>query len=713
MAIRLEKIMPTTEQRDPQKAPPSGDKKDTRPTTGELLSSTQRADLHERYHRWGQDIATLLDAVSVISSLLEVKEVAEMGANYMTRFLRADICILSLWNPTTKKTQYLAGFSKQARELDEDWRQSFDLGELPLTIEVAESLFPQQVQVDTPKANSADRKALQLSKAQALVLLPLFAQNEIIGFIEVYDQNKARTFSDEEIALGQLFAHHVGSAIERAKLLKESKQRAAELEALRQASLSLTTHLDLQDVLGAILKSTLDLLEDAQNAHIFLYQNGALKFNAALWTDGRDEPISTEPRLDGLTYAVAKRGESIIVQDMRADSLYARAPAEWQGSIVGMPLKIRDRVVGVMNVSQLKTHAFSENDLHLLHLLGDQAAIAIENARLHKAVEKRATELEALRQASLGLTTTLDSQDVLKAILKSTLSLLEGIKDAHIFIFKEDTLSFGAALFANDQEGISWAEPRPDGLTYTVAKHGDAIVVQNMRIHPLFADTPSDWEGSIVGLPLKIGNRVVGVMNVAHQESNAFTESDLRLLRLLGDQAAIAIANARLHDLVKHQARTDPLTGLANRRALDQRLDIEMRRASRYQRTFSVIMMDLDGFKRVNDTYGHPAGDQTLKLIAQCLQKVVRDTDFLARYGGDEFALLLPETDHTVAQQVGEKLKKALNKCPSEHIKELNLSMSIGIASFPQDAASVEDLIANADQCLYLAKDKADQVRGN
>ena len=213
------------------------------------------------------------------------------------------------------------------------------------------------------------------------------------------------------------------------------------------------------------------------------------------------------------------------------------------------------------------------------------------------------------------------------------------------------------------KKGTPFAEPREEGLTYNVARTAEAIVVQDMRNHPLYATAPPAWTGSIVGLPLKFGERVVGVMNVANRHPHAFSESALRVLRLLGDQAAIAIENARLHNLVIEQARTDITTGLSNRRALDQRIEEEVQRASRYNRPFALIMMDLDNFKQVNDTFGHPVGDRVLRQIAELIGALVRETDFLARFGGDEFALVLAETDRAAGQQMVRRIHAAVAAC--------------------------------------------------
>ena len=246
-----------------------------------------------------------------------------------------------------------------------------------------------------------------------------------------------------------------------------------------------------------------------------------------------------------------------------------------------------------------------------------------------KELEQREAELAAVHQASLSLTASLDLPLVLDTILQTTMKLIAGSEGAHIFLYEAGCLKFGAALWKGGQKGTPFAEPREEGLTYTVARSAETIVVQDMRKHSLYATAPSTWTGSIVGLPLKFGHRVVGVMNVANRHPHAFSEFALRVLRLLGDQAAIAIENARLHNLVIEQARTDITTGLSNRRALDQRIEEEVQRASRYNRPLALIMLDLDNFKQVNDTFGHPVGDRVLRQIAGLLSSLVRETDFL------------------------------------------------------------------------------------
>lgn len=376
-------------------------------------------------------------------------------------------------------------------------------------------------------------------------------------------------------------------------------------------------------------------------------------------------------------------------------------------SLLVLPLIFQDQTIGLIQVTDLSNpQKLSEEQLNLGQRLANHVAIAIKQAQTYREVEQRITELEAVYKASLGLTTSLDLETVLQSILESTLQLVIGAQDAHIFLYDNDHLRFGAALWADGRKGKPWSTPRPDGLTYTVARKGKTIVIPDMRAHPLFESAPPDWIGSIIGLPLNIGKRVVGVMTVAHPDPQAFSDENFDVLRLLGDQAAIAIENARLHNLVKKQARTDVLTSLPNRRALDEFLHKEILRSSRYKHTFTIVMIDLDNYKQVNDTYGHIVGDHVLEKIGQCLVDCVRETDFLARYGGDEFVLVLPETNPLTTNVVMDKLRHRINECDFDEFgaEDLRVGLSLGVATFPDDGTTPDELIKIADAALY--KDK-------
>lgn len=362
----------------------------------------------------------------------------------------------------------------------------------------------------------------------------------------------------------------------------------------------------------------------------------------------------------------------------------------------------RDSLMMFLDIlsAALEKHAPSENEIENLarELINHQALLAL--------LKQQTDELDALKKLSLNLTSSLDLPDVLDAVVTEAMRLIDNTRNVNIFLFRNHKLSFGAALESDGTRNKPWSKPRSNGLTYTVANSGEMIIVENMQDHPIFRTAPSGWTGSIIGMPLKVGDMVVGVMNLSRRIVGGFRTSELRLLRLLADQAAVAISNASLHQMISRQAYSDPLTGLPNRRALDERLEEEVLAARRNNYSFAVIMMDLDGFKSVNDTYGHSRGDDVLRLVFNQMARGVRNTDFLARYGGDELTLILSQTEMSSAQVVSEKIvegmKKLKYKLPDG--KKLKLGISGGIAIFPVHARNGPDLLRAADAALYQAK---------
>lgn len=330
----------------------------------------------------------------------------------------------------------------------------------------------------------------------------------------------------------------------------------------------------------------------------------------------------------------------------------------------------------------------------------------IEHQALLALLKQQTAELDALKKLSINLTSSLDLPDVLDAVVTEAMRLIDNTRDVNIFLYKNGRLSFGAALDSDGTRNKPWSKPRSNGLTYTVARNGNIIVVEDMQDHPLFTTAPKDWMGSIIGIPLKVGETVVGVMNLSRSTTGGFSSSELRLLGLLSDQAAVAISNASLHQMISRQAYSDTLTGLPNRRALDERLEEEVQAARRNNYSFAVIMMDLDGFKDVNDTYGHATGDDVLRMVFSQMARGVRNTDFLARYGGDELTLILSQSDMSSAQIVAEKIIEGMKnlKYKFPDGKRLKLGISGGIAIYPVNARNGPDLLRAADAALYRAK---------
>lgn len=330
----------------------------------------------------------------------------------------------------------------------------------------------------------------------------------------------------------------------------------------------------------------------------------------------------------------------------------------------------------------------------------------ISKHSLMTLVKQQADELDALKRIGLNLTSSLDLQTVLETVVTEAMKLIKNSRAAHIFLYSHEKLEFGASL---NHEGVSnkpVSMPRQNGLTYLVANNGLPIIVEDIKAHPLYKGAPDEWRGSIIGVPLKFSNSIVGVMNISRSTTGGFTRAEMRLIGLLADQAAVAISNASLHKGVTELANTDSVTGLPNRRALDERLQEELRYAQTMNSKFSVVMMDLDGFKNVNDTLGHSIGDDVLRHVFNYLAEKMRATDFLARYGGDELTLIMRDSDVEVAQVVANKIVELMKSYsfPLPGSKPVQLGITAGIAVYPLHSHSASDLLRAADAALYWAK---------
>jgi diguanylate cyclase (GGDEF)-like protein len=371
-----------------------------------------------------------------------------------------------------------------------------------------------------------------------------------------------------------------------------------------------------------------------------------------------------------------------------------------------VPVEEKERLLNLLNslISDLGDTVIQNEEFSTLLL-----ETVLNNGDLSTIVEHQVAELDALRHITRTLTSTLDIQVVLDHVVQEAMYLIKDSHEVHIYLYQNSNLFFGAALDEHGTKNVQVSEPRPDGFTNSVVRKKQTIVVEDMETHILFAGASKKWKGSIIGIPLLMGKRLVGIMNLVRSRKGEFTQPEIHLLAMLADHAATAINNAYLHQVVNQQAHHDTVTHLPNRRALDEHLVEAIRTSLRSGRQFSVVMMDVDGFKTINDTFGHDIGDDVLRQIADSLKKTLRAADFLARYGGDEMALVLADTNLTQAIVVTRKLQNQLwtLRIHIPNRRTTRLGISGGIAVFPNHADTASGLLRTADEALYQAKKHA------
>lgn len=251
---------------------------------------------------------------------------------------------------------------------------------------------------------------------------------------------------------------------------------------------------------------------------------------------------------------------------------------------------------------------------------------------------------------------------------------------------------------------------RQGGLTSYILNHDEPLAVEDVRKYRRFDNPVMLREGirSLVASPLKAEGRIMGILYVDDFKSRNYTFHETSLLSLLSTYAAMAIEQTRLMESTRLLAITDGLTGLYNHRHFRQQLNVETSRAERYQRSLSLMMIDIDYFKRYNDTNGHLMGNDVLKELGRILKEMSREVDIVARYGGEEFSIIMPETDLRKARKLSERLRQRIASHKFRNTHKLpfkKLTVSIGVASYPENAnAAAFDLVEQADKALYEAK---------
>lgn len=351
---------------------------------------------------------------------------------------------------------------------------------------------------------------------------------------------------------------------------------------------------------------------------------------------------------------------------------------------------------------------FNSADRDRLQALGAALSVALHSIEQRLHLERRLRETTMLYDLHRMMQSAGGKDQVCKAVVSQIHSLTD-CDNCTLFLLDraqgtlEPKATKGRVVNLLDQMQFE----RGTGVSGWVAAKGRQVHIADLAQEPSLnvASVPPRVR-SFAAIPMRVQNQIVGVINVSDGKPGQFSEDDCELLTLLAEQAAVVIEHTDEVQNLEMQALTDPLTGVANRRYFHRRLDEEMRRARRYHQSLGLLMLDIDHFKRVNDRFGHAAGDAVLQTLAALLRQSVRDTEIVARYGGEEFALLMPLTNTEEAHAAAERIRQAVASHPflTPQGKTLPLTISVGVASFPTDCRTVSELVETADQALYAAK---------
>ncbi len=412
---------------------------------------------------------------------------------------------------------------------------------------------------------------------------------------------------------------------------------------------------------------------------------------------------------------MSEKHQAMIIADTHKDNDWDNIfeGSKWIRSYLGAPIVYQDKVLGFINLDVGTPNFFKPKHARQLEIFANYAAIAITNAKLYSETRFRAEEMTSLYEISLAIAAGVGLEKITRAVFRQ----LKKVIPADLFflaLYEPAEKMVSYFMYQKDGKRI-YIEPfylmQKPSLTRYVVQKRETVYIADFKAED--AEVKEDEvirvsgldNRTFLGIPLILRGEVIGVLSVQAAQPNAYDPNQIRLVETTAQQVSIAMDNAKLFDKVQEMAITDSLTGLYNRRYFYLILGNEIERAKRYQAPLSLLMMDIDHFKLMNDKYGHLAGDQVLQSVSEICKKNLRQADNMFRYGGEEFMILMPETNQKEALNVAERIRSAIAENTIKMEKgSVKITMSIGVSEYGENHPTSIKFIESADRTMYAAK---------
>jgi diguanylate cyclase (GGDEF)-like protein len=550
---------------------------------------------------------------------------------------------------------------------------------------------------------------------------PLFDGNELLGLLNLY-HDTPRVWSADELQTVSDLALQGSVAIKTAQNYAQMATWAAQLQSIQQLGARLSRLTNVNEI-GLAIANELRQLIDYHNVRVYrLFDEDllpvAMRGQVGEYVDETPEQLKVRMG-EGITGWVAEHKIPQNLPDAANDPRANTIPgtdADLDESMLLAPMVYEDQVLGVLVLSKLGLHQFTDDDLRLLVIYASFAAQAMANADATDLLRQQSAALEhqvrsqrELLQITESILSTLDPRAVLDQVADRLANLIgydniaiEIVDPASGLLTPLTARGVHAELYM-----LPWA-PGETGVATWVIDHNEPTLIldeqADERLNAQFRDE-AGVDGSLIVVPLRGREGATGVLTLERLgKGNVYSEDEFELVKLFAAQVSIALQNAEVYRAIEIRARTDGLTGLLNHATFAEYLAANVLRHD----AFSLMMLDLDAFKRVNDAFGHQAGDRLLREIARAIVAAGRESDHVFRYGGDEFALILPGADGEAAVHVAERVRAAVEAVGGEGSEweagGIRVSSSFGVATFPADGETAESILLAADRACFVAK---------
>jgi len=667
-------------------------------------NGTLEADLAER-------LDTVLNIAERLAATHDRHELFRTIVDETRRALRVDYVTIRIVEDDRLVVAAWAGVADEvARALP-----AFDLGEGWVADILRTGEVVALADARTDPGRGGDRHEGIVESAGELVT-PLVHHDRVIGTLSAVT-GASRDWTDGDIAFLTTLATHAGIALSNAELFERTEARAVQLAVLQAASGRLSRASSVETVGRTIVEETRRII-DYHNARVYLVESPdqvvpiAFEGRVGAYEDVDMDLLRCRVG-EGFTGWVAQHGEALLINDANQDprGQTIAGTDDVDESMLVVPMRYDAVTVGVITLSKLGYDGFDADDLRLLTILADHAATAVETARLLTRSQELAGELRRLLEMSSELSGSLDPRQVAN-LMAGHLARAMGVDECAISYWdrpsgRVESLGYFPPARIAEIEPFYAVVGFPE--TLRVLERQETVIID---AHDPSADPAEvellerDGNRVLAMLPLVAKGQSIGIVELFSTNQVRWDAQRLELARTMANEAAIALENARLYEDARKLADRDPLTGFYNHRFLHERMGEEVVRSQRGRRPLSVLMLDLDDFKLVNDTFGHLFGDRVLSWAAEVIRSTLRGSDIPARYGGDEFALILPDTDADDARRAAERILEAFRERPfvGQQRGPVPIAASIGAATFPGDGRTGTELIAAADAALYQVK---------
>ena len=513
-------------------------------------------------------------------------------------------------------------------------------------------------------------------------------------------------FTQQDLTLVRLYMRQIADSAPDAPDSLPRNGWAQQLETIQRMAARLTRLASVEEVGVTICSETRQVIA-YDEAYVLVHADGGRGLSVVAMDAGASDAAPNLPSTGAAGQAVTRAafgGAPVIVNHLKGDG------AEREGliSMLAVPLQFENQVGGAICLVARGSNKFDDDDQRLLQIVSDQAAVAIENARLLAGRDQLVHELAALLDVSEAAGQAKDEVHLARVLADR---MRRAARTEAVIISRWDEGSM--SLHELWRDGIPGARP-PADLTNSPMRRG---VLRDGRTASVEADgrerAPEQVElreiggRTLVCVPLSAAGRTIGIVElIAMETTRVLNAAELQIVEAMATLGANGLVQVRLLEQLRSAADMDLMTGVHNHRYLQERLRQEVARSARSHSPFGVLMLDLDNFKPVNDRHGHADGDRVLHNIGTAIKDHVRTSDVVARYGGDEFVVLMPDTPPEHADLVAQRVVAGVLQC--RHVMtdgtEVSVGISAGLAVYPADGRTPAALLAAADAAMYAAK---------